>query len=218
MTADPSMSVELADIPGLTRVETTDQEQMLVRCAELTQAEYPHDQVYGRYCTIQEYIDCPPEQVHEYLRQGHHLEEWTFSLRDFAPTDTPGLWVGDDRLAPDTRIYCRVESNAEAGTVDFHCAWDQGEQLWMIYLMRVIPAQLVLDRPGSVVTWTNCRHPHYDKNPHPEQHPDRPWVGDYWDLFYAGHTVEMHNLKAILEHRHRSGLPISAAPRSAVAR
>lgn len=220
MTADPSMSVELADIPGLTRVETTGQEQMLARCAELTRAEYPHDQVYGQYCTIQEYIDCPPEQVHEYLRQGHHLEEWTFSLRGFTPTGTPGLWAGDDRLAADTRIYCRVESNAEAGTVDFHCAWDQGEQLWMIYLMRVVPARLVLDRPGSVVTWTNCRHPHYDKNPHPgpSQHPDRPWVGDYWGLFYAGHTVEMRNLKAILEHRHRSGLPISTTPRPAAAR
>ncbi|MEU6237982.1 GNAT family N-acetyltransferase, partial [Kitasatospora sp. NPDC047058] len=27
-------------------------------------------------------------------------------------------------------------------------------------------------------------------------------------VFYAGHTVEMANLKAILEHRHRHGLPV----------
>ena len=48
--------------------------------------------------------------------------------------------------------------------------------------------------------------------------PDRPWVGDFWDLFYAGHTVEMNNLKAILEHRHRNGLPVCVAPVKAVAR
>jgi hypothetical protein len=78
----------------------------------------------------------------------------------------------------------------------------------------------VLGKPGSVITWTNCRHPYYDANPHPEKapRPDRPWVGDYWDLFYAGHTVEMNNLKAILEHRHRRGLPVGVAPARAVER
>ncbi|MEY9947668.1 SRPBCC family protein [Kitasatospora sp. GAS1066B] len=226
MSADPSMSAEsaesaeLADIPGLTRVENTDLEQLVSRCAELTRPAYPHEEVYGKYCTIQEYVDCPPEQAYEYLRQGHHLEEWTFSLRNFVPTGTPGLWVGNDRLEEQTRIFCKVETHPEAMTVDFHCAWDQGDKLWMVYLMRVVPAQLVFDKPGSVITWTNCRHPYYDENPHPDLAPraDRPWVGDYWDLFYAGHTVEMANLKAILEHRHRSGLPVSTSPRAAVVR
>ncbi|MFD5813169.1 SRPBCC family protein [Streptomyces sp. NPDC127038] len=213
-------SSELADIPGLMRIENPGKDELTAHCVELTHAVYPHHQVYGRYCTIHEYVDCPPEQTFDYLRQGHHLEEWTCSLRDFTPTDTPGLWVGRDRLEEDTRIYCKVVANAEALTVDYHCSWDQGDQLWMIYLMRVVPAQLVLGKPGSVITWTNCRHPYYDTNPHPGLAPrsDRPWVGDYWDLFYAGHTVEMNNLKAILEHRHRNGLPIGVAPSRAVAR
>jgi hypothetical protein len=43
-------------------------------------------------------------------------------------------------------------------------------------------------------------------------------VGDYWDLFYAGHTLELNNLKAILEHRHRAGLPAVTRPASVVAR
>ena len=59
----------------------------------------------------------------------------------------------------------------EARTVDYHCAWDQGKHLWMIYLMRVVDAQVVLDKPGSVVLWTNCRHPFYDDNPYPETAP-----------------------------------------------
>ena len=61
----------------------------------------------------------------------------------------------------------------QARTVDYHCAWDQGKHLWMIYLMRVLDAQVVLDKPGSVVLWTNCRHPFYDKNPYPDAGPAR---------------------------------------------
>ena len=34
------------------------------------------------------------------------------------------------------------------------------------------------------------------------------WVGQFWDLFYAGHTLELANLKAILEYRHANNLPI----------
>ncbi|MEV8509169.1 SRPBCC family protein [Actinoplanes sp. NPDC051475] len=217
MSTDPSM---LADIAGLLRVESTGQDEMVARCRELTLPAYPHQQVYGTYCTIQDHVDCPPEQVYDYLRQGHHLEEWTYSLRDFEPSGVPGLWVGFDRLAEDTRIYCRTVANPDAMTVDYHCSWDQGDELWMIYLMRVIPAPLVLGRPGSVVTWTNCRHPHYDRNPYPSlaARPGRPWVGDYWDLFYAGHTVEMGNLKAILEHRYAAGVPVNVPPARAVAR
>ncbi|MEV6681964.1 SRPBCC family protein [Streptomyces erythrochromogenes] len=216
MSTRPSMSV---DVPGLIRVENTTQEQLLRRCSEMTRESYPHEQVYGQYCTIQRYVDCPPEDTYGYLKQGHHLEEWTFSLRGFAPTETPGLWRGSDLLAHDTPIFCRVEANPQAMTVDYHCAWDQGDTLWMVYLMRVVPARLVLGRPGSVITWTNCRHPYYDDNPRPGLAPaDRPWVGDFWDLFYAGHTVEMDNLRAILEHRYQNGIPVStpAPARSAL--
>ena len=35
------------------------------------------------------------------------------------------------------------------------------------------------------------------------------WVGDFWDMFGAGHLLELQNLKAIAEYRHRHGLPIS---------
>jgi hypothetical protein len=81
----------------------------------------------------------------------------------------------------------------------------------MIYLMRVVDAAVVLDKPGSVVLWTNCRHPFYDQNPYPETAPaQRPvWVGDFWDMFGAGHQLELNNLKAIAEYRHRNGLPVT---------
>jgi hypothetical protein len=75
----------------------------------------------------------------------------------------------------------------------------------MVYLNRIVPAERVLKKPGSVVLWTNCRHPYYRHNPYPERAPrSRPiWVGDMWDWFYAGHAAEMQNLKAILEYRHQ---------------
>ena len=40
--------------------------------------------------------------------------------------------------------------------------------------------------------------------------PERPvWVGDFWDMFGAGHELEIKNLKAIAEYRHRHGLPVT---------
>ena len=197
-------------IEGLRRIESFVPDEMNELCLELTHAVYPHDEIYGPTCTVQEYIDCPPDDVYEYLANLYSLEEWTWSTRNFSAPDERGVCVGIDALADYTKIYCRVEANAAARTVDYHCAWDQGNELWMVYLMRVIDAQTVLNKPGSVVLWTNCHHPYYDENPFPETAPkERPvWVGDLWPLFYAGHLVEIQNLKAILEHRHANNLPI----------
>ena len=41
-----------------------------------TRAVYPHDDVYRDY-TIEEFIDCDPEKVFEYLADVRSLEEWT---------------------------------------------------------------------------------------------------------------------------------------------
>lgn len=197
-------------IENVKRIENFDKNKMNGHCMELTHAVYPHHKVYGDYCTLQEYIDCPADMVFEYLSYTESLEEWTYSLRGMEPTDREKLYVFRDMIGDHTRCFCETKFNADAMTVDYHCAWDQGEHLWMIYLMRVIPAPLVLNKPGAVVLWTNCHHPFYDNNPYPETAPkERPiWVGDVWDMFYAGHKVEMLNLKHILEYKHANGLPI----------
>ncbi len=141
------------------------------------------------------------------------MEEWTYSLRGFVRTEDPELWLAYDRLGSETKIFTRTVANRAAMTVDYHCAWDQGHHLWMVYLMRVVDARVVLNKPGSVVLWTNCHHPFYDENPYPEAAPpQRPvWVGDFWDMFGAGHELELRNLKQIAEYRHRNGLPITPA-------
>ncbi len=205
---DPS---GLAGIPGLVRCEEFDREALGERITEMTHTVYRHEEVYGPFITIQSHIDCPPEKVFEYMANPYSLLEWTYSVRELRPAGPQGLLVGVD--SGRTPIYCRTVSHEGALTVDYHCAWDQGSELWMIYLNRIIPAQTVLKRAGSVVIWTNCRHPYYEKNPFPDlcSDPKRDWVGDWWPLFYAGHSIELANLKSILEFRHRRG--ISVAPR-----
>ncbi|CAM03587.1 hypothetical protein A8924_4705 [Saccharopolyspora erythraea NRRL 2338] len=202
----------LSGIAGLVRVENCPRSETVARMRELTRPTWRHEEVFGRYCSLSEHVEAPAREVYEYLADTRSLAEWTLSVRGLTETAEPGLWVGDEMLCGDsTRIYTRTVANPDAMTVDYHCAWDQGEHLWMVYLMRVVDAGSVLGRPGAVVLWTNCRHPHYDRNPWPElaTSPDRPWVGDFWDLFYAGHRTELRNLKRICEHRHANGRPIT---------
>ncbi len=208
------MSLALDDInaiPNVRRIENFPKDDMNAFAMDLTHAVYPHDEIYGKYCSLEEYVDCPPEDVFRYLADVDTLAEWTYSLRDAEPA-ADGV-VFTDKIGGKTKCFTKVVAHEASMTVDYHCAWDQGEHLWMIYLMRVIPAQLVLNKPGSVVLWTNCHHPFYDRNPRPELAPaDRKvWVGDLWPFFYAGHHVEMQNLKHILEHRHAHELPIVPA-------
>lgn len=205
----------LEEIPDLIRCEEFDREALAERITEMTHTVYPHEQVYGQYCTVHAHIACPPDELFEYMKNPFSLIEWTYSVRDLTPTSTPELYRGVD--AGQTPIYCKTVACAEALTVDYHCAWDQGDELWMVYLNRIVPAELVLKQPGSVLIWTNCRHPYYAKNPFPQlsSDPNREWVGDWWPLFYAGHSIELSNLKAIVEHRHRRGLPIGPRIREA---
>ena len=207
----PALDDITEPLEGLVRIETSPRETATPIIMEMMRSVYPHDAVFGRYCTVNDHIDCPPDELFDYLADTRSLEEWTYSLRGFTRTDEPGLWLAYDRLGSETEIYTRTVAHRESRTVDYHCAWDQGTHLWMIYLMRVVDAQTVLNRPGSVVLWTNCRHPFYDHNPYPDTAPaQRPvWVGDFWDMFGAGHRLELDNLKAIAEYRHRHGLPIT---------
>ena len=199
---------DLDSIAGVRRVENFSKDEMQGLAMELTHAVYPHDQIYGQYCTLEEYIDCPPSVVYEYLANTYNLAEWTYSMRDFGKMDETGLVPSLDKIGGETMIYTRTEANPHAMTVDYHCSWDQPDHLWMIYLMRVVDAQVVFNKPGSVILWTNCKHPFYDENPFPKTAPEdrKVWVGELWPFFYAGHYVEMQNLKNILEHKYKAGL------------
>jgi len=202
--------IPMIDIEGTIRIESHPRPVAQPILVDRMRSVYPHQQIYGDFCPVQSYVNAPPDELYDWLSDTRSLEEWTYSLRGFRETDESGLWVARDMLGADTEIYTRTVAHPDARTVDYHCAWDQGKHLWMIYLMRVVDAQTVLNRPGSVVLWVNCHHPFYDENPYPETAPpDRPvWVGDLWDTFGAGHQMELENLKAIAEHRHAHGEPV----------
>lgn len=212
-SALPALSDIPGVVPGVLRIENSDREQTTPIILDMLRSVYPHDQIFGDYCPVQGYIDAPPRELYDYLSDTRSLEEWTYSLRGFTETGEPGLWESYDRLGDSTRIYTRTVANPDAMTVDYHCAWDQSEHLWMIYLMRVVDAQVVFDKPGSVVLWTNCRHPYYDKNPYKDAAPEgrKVWVGDFWEMFAAGHQLELDNLKVIAEYRASHGLPLTPA-------
>src|SRR5689334_13490630 len=93
----------LTEIPGLIRCETHDRNALGEEITELTHTVYPHDAVYGQYCTIHAHIDCPAAQVHEYLSDPYALMEWTYSVRELRETERPGLLVGVD--AQSSPIY-----------------------------------------------------------------------------------------------------------------
>ena len=50
-------------------------------CMNETRAVHPHDDVYGDYCTIEEFIDCDPKKVFEYLADVRSSKKWTWSTR-----------------------------------------------------------------------------------------------------------------------------------------
>ncbi len=85
-------------IDGLIRVETSPKEKATPIIMEMMRSVYPHDEVFGTYCTVNDYIDCPPDELFDYMADTRCLEEWTYSLRDFTPTEEPGLWEAYDKL------------------------------------------------------------------------------------------------------------------------
>src|ERR1700674_6006312 len=92
-------------IEGVLRIETSPLEQTAPMFMAKMRSEYPHNEVFGQYCTVNDYVDCPPDELFEYLSDTRSLEEWTYTLRGFTPSDEPGLWLAYARLLPGTTVY-----------------------------------------------------------------------------------------------------------------
>lgn len=195
-------------IPDLFTSEKQGLDELKVKLREYTKPSYSSDEVFGQFCHTAKFIACPVDMAFEYAANVYCLEEFTFSLRDFSYVGG-GMYKGTEALAPDTAIYMRVESYPDSRVVDHLCAWDQGDELWMRYHFRFLDAMPTLRRPGTVVLWSNCKHPYYDRSvtdvpdyiAGPRGRSDRMWVGDIWPNFHAIHEIEATNMKNILEYR-----------------
>jgi hypothetical protein len=200
------------EIPGLYTCEEHDIPDVMAKLKEMTKETYSHEEIFGSYSHLGEYIHCPVDMAFEYAANIYSLEEWTFSLRSLKHLGG-GLYKGIEYLAKDTSIYVRAEAYRDCRVVDYPCAWDQGDELWMRYHFRFVDAMPTLRKPGTVMLWTNCKHPYYDRSvtnvpnyiSDARERTDRNWVGDIWSYFDAIHRIEAMNLKAILEYRFVNG-------------
>ncbi|MFD0384187.1 hypothetical protein ACFQ2B_23625 [Streptomyces stramineus] len=190
--------------------ENTGQDEMMKLMEGMTKESYSHEEIFGQYCPLSEHIDVPYDIVFEYCANARSLEEWTYSIRNMKHLGG-GLYRADEMIQPNTDIYIRsdAQKGPEQGLVVYPCAWDQGQELWMRYYLTIIDSAKVFNKPGTVVLWSNCKHPYYDRatTDVPDYiakgraRTDRVWVGDIWPMFHAYHSIEMGNLKKILEHR-----------------
>jgi hypothetical protein len=200
------------DVPDLFITEKGGLDQLKEKIRETTKETYAVDELFGQFCHNAVFIACPVDMAFEYAANVYCLEEFTYSLRDFNHVGG-GIYKGTEALGKDTVIYMRVDAYPDCRVVDHLCAWDQGEELWMRYHFRFLDAMPTLRRPGTVVLWSNCKHPYYDRNvtdvpqyiSQPRSRTDRVWVGDVWLNFYELHNLEADNLKKILEHRFANG-------------
>jgi len=200
------------DIPDLYTSEDYGLDELKAKLRELTKPSYSQEEVFGQYCHTAEYVRCPVDMAFEYAANVYCLEEFTFSLRNFHYIGG-GIYKGSEALAKDTFIWMRVDAYPDSRVVDHLCAWDQGEELWMRYHFRFLDAMPALRRPGTIVLWSNCKHPYYDRKvtdvpsyiSEARARTDRVWVGDIWPAFYAIHNIEAANFKKILEHRFAKG-------------
>jgi len=208
----PTNGTKVRQIPGLYTCEDHDIPDVMATLQEMTKETYSHEEIFGSYSHLGEYIHCPVDMAFEYAANIYSLEEWTFSLRSLKHLGG-GLYKGIEYLAKDTSIYVRAEAYPDCRVVDYPCAWDQGDELWMRYHFRFVDAMPTLRKPGTVMLWTNCKHPYYDRSvtnvpsyiSEARERTDRDWVGDIWPYFDAIHRIEAMNLKAILEYRFANG-------------
>ena len=55
---------DIADpIDGVVRIETSPREKATPIIMEMMRSVYPHDEVFGEYCTVNDYIDCPARRA-----------------------------------------------------------------------------------------------------------------------------------------------------------
>lgn len=204
----PTHGIAVERINGLFRAEKYSHLDANMRWDRDTKERYLHDEVWGKWWAINDYLDVPLDFAFDYVSNVYSVEEWSYGIRDLKYING-GLYKGRDRWAKDTEVFIKSEPQTEAKTVDFHYAWDQKEELWMRSFFRFIDAKPVINRHGTLLTWFGCRHPYYDKKTpglptwcaHSQNKRGRVWLGDQWRYFWARHRSEAVNLRHILEHR-----------------
>lgn len=186
----------LEQIDGLVRMETHSGKDVMDIVEQNYQAVIPHEQAHGTFVTLTRHLPLPIDYIFNYLTHVPNLEEFTLSLRNFRRCEwRDDLWIGEEHFRPGTTIYLKCIAHPESHCVDHPCAWENSENLWSYYAFRLFDATRVMDKPGTVVQWTNFRHKNYE-----EGGPFQELI-DAFPRFYEIHGIELDNLTRILESR-----------------
>ena len=69
MTIDTTPLADLgeqaADLDGLTRVETHPRQTATPVILDMLRSVYPHDTIYGNFCTVQGYVNAPARELYD---------------------------------------------------------------------------------------------------------------------------------------------------------
>ena len=114
-----TQTIDINTIENVRRFENFGKDRMNGLCMEMTHAVYPHDEIYGNFCTLQAHVECPAEDIFEYLATPYTLAEWTYSMRDFGEPDANGVVESTDKIGGETKIYTKVVANRDALTAGF---------------------------------------------------------------------------------------------------
>jgi len=176
-------------------IENTSRDEIWSLIKARTKDYYAHGEIFGNFCNVNQYINVPVDLAYDYLSNIENLEEWTFSVRSLKPVGG-GLYEGIEAIVENTKIYIRADCYPESRVIDWPCAWDQNEDLWMFYATRLVDAKHALGTDGTVLIWTNFRHQNYINGPRPE-------LIEGWNYMQVIHGLEANNLRIILENKYR---------------
>lgn len=200
-------NIKAKKLANLFRFENVPLVEAMHKLDQLVKDSYTHEEIYGEYAPVIQYINSPIKKVYEYLANADNIQQWTYSLRNLKRIKK-NFYVAADVLLEDTDIYVQIKANPKNYTIEHHCAWDQGKDLWMRYYFYLLDAKPALKKPGTIMMWLNCKHPYYyltDETQLPKHivksrnKANRRWVGEYWKYFPAMHQLEAKNVKTILE-------------------
>ncbi|NJD52870.1 MAG: SRPBCC family protein [Candidatus Methanoperedens sp.] len=190
------MNENLADSEKrIINIENTSREDIWSLIRLRTKEYYSHNDIFGKFCNVNQYIDVPVDFAYAYLSNIKNLEEWTFSVRSLKHIGE-GLYEGVETIVENTKIYIRADCYPESKVIDWPCAWDQKEALWMFYATRLLNARPALGKDGTILIWTNFRHQNYINGPRPE-------LIEGWNYMHVIHGIEANNLGIILENKYR---------------
>lgn len=134
-------------------------------------------------------VSC--DDAFAYLSVTENLQDWTLSVRNLRLVRGE-VYRGEEVASPTGQVFVRTLADKAARTIGWDCGHTDPDDLWLWYRGLLIDANGALGRPGTAMLWTNFVHERVRSNP--------VYRAGFQHL-YSAHSLEIRNLKAVLEDR-----------------